>query len=211
MKHLKFFTSSGTTIAVTRPSQRNAPNPLNGDFSAATLIVVLMDVKKIVTTVLAQQLQVESSIFEVLLPEGIRILEDIEAQGILLGVHTLLDNELFGLASGYLWSSQGELVDSAAHGLLMHYMEFHVPTLQRRSALVLILSDKNIFKKKGYEVLYMVDVIDEYDVGQLKDYVGKKLVPVNQEVLLRVHTTYQLPSGSGLTGLGHLMFMDLTR
>merc|ERR1712063_70172 len=31
-------------------------------------------------------------------------------------------------------------------------------------------------KKKGYEVLYMVDPIDEYCVQQLKEYDGKKLI-----------------------------------
>ncbi|KAI3907849.1 hypothetical protein MKW92_022780 [Papaver armeniacum] len=36
-------------------------------------------------------------------------------------------------------------------------------------------------KKKGYEVLYMVDAIDEYAVGQLKDYEGKKLVSATKE------------------------------
>ncbi|KAI3873706.1 hypothetical protein MKX03_029436 [Papaver bracteatum] len=38
-------------------------------------------------------------------------------------------------------------------------------------------------KKKGYEVLYMVDAIDEYAVGQLKDYEGKKLVCATKEGL----------------------------
>ncbi|KAI3889663.1 hypothetical protein MKX03_007685 [Papaver bracteatum] len=38
-------------------------------------------------------------------------------------------------------------------------------------------------KKKGYEVLYMVDAIDEYAVGQLKDYEGKKLVSATKEGL----------------------------
>ena len=35
-------------------------------------------------------------------------------------------------------------------------------------------------KKRGYEVLYMVDPIDEYAVQQLKEYDGKKLVCVHQ-------------------------------
>jgi len=34
-----------------------------------------------------------------------------------------------------------------------------------------------------YEVLYMVDVIDEYAVGQLKEYDGKKLVSATKEGL----------------------------
>merc|ERR1712216_833653 len=38
-------------------------------------------------------------------------------------------------------------------------------------------------KKKGYEVLYMTDPIDEYCVQQLKEYDGKKLKSVSKEGL----------------------------
>ncbi|KAI8466847.1 MAG: HSP90-domain-containing protein [Monoraphidium minutum] len=39
-------------------------------------------------------------------------------------------------------------------------------------------------RKKGYEVLYMVDPIDEYAVQQLKDYDGHKLVSCTKEGLV---------------------------
>jgi len=38
-------------------------------------------------------------------------------------------------------------------------------------------------KKKGYEVVYMVDPIDEYCVQQLKEYEGKKLISATKEGL----------------------------
>ncbi|BFZ12039.1 hypothetical protein BsWGS_15078 [Bradybaena similaris] len=38
-------------------------------------------------------------------------------------------------------------------------------------------------KKRGYEVIYMIDPIDEYSVQQLKDYEGKNLVCVTKEGL----------------------------
>jgi molecular chaperone HtpG len=38
-------------------------------------------------------------------------------------------------------------------------------------------------RKKGYEVIYMVNAIDEYAVGQLKEFEGKKLVSATKEGL----------------------------
>ncbi|KAJ3055623.1 heat shock protein 90-associated [Rhizophlyctis rosea] len=40
-----------------------------------------------------------------------------------------------------------------------------------------------VLKKKGFEVLYMVDPIDEYCVQQLKEYDGKKLMSTTKEGL----------------------------
>lgn len=43
-------------------------------------------------------------------------------------------------------------------------------------------------KRRGYEVLYMTDPIDEYCVQQLKEYDGKKLVSVTKEGLVLPET-----------------------
>merc|ERR1712139_566468 len=46
-------------------------------------------------------------------------------------------------------------------------------------------------KKRGYEVLFMVDPIDEYSVQQLKEYDGKKLAAVTKEGLELEKTEFE--------------------
>merc|ERR1712167_124242 len=56
-------------------------------------------------------------------------------------------------------------------------------------------------KKKGLEVLYMVDPIDEYAVQQLKEYEGKKLISATKEGLKMEETEEDKAATEGLCKL----------
>merc|ERR1712230_193955 len=66
---------------------------------------------------------------------------------------------------------------SSKSGSEMTSLEDYVTNMKENSPFIEQL------KKRGYEVLYMVDPIDEYAVQQLKEYDGKKLMAVTKEGL----------------------------
>ena len=62
-------------------------------------------------------------------------------------------------------------------------------------------------KKRGYEVLFMVDPIDEYAVQQLKEYDEKKLVSATKEVCCCVWMFYILIYQNFLLQLNSFFFL----
>merc|ERR1719236_228045 len=60
-------------------------------------------------------------------------------------------------------------------------------------------------KKKGMEVLYMVDPIDEYAVQQLKEYEGKKLISATKDGLKMEETEEAKAATEGLCKLKKLI------
>ncbi|CBI25731.3 unnamed protein product, partial [Vitis vinifera] len=81
--------------------------------------------------------------------------------------------------------------DSQNKGKLAELLRYHSTKRQNDIYYITGESKKAVenspflekLKKKGIEVLFMVDAIDEYAVGQLKEFEGKKLVSATKEGL----------------------------
>merc|ERR1712241_37386 len=84
----------------------------------------------------------------------------------------------YSTTSGDSWSSLREYVDRMKETQeVIYYITAETKALAETSPFLESL------RKRGYEVLFMTDPIDEHAVQQLKEYDGKKLVNVTKEGL----------------------------